>query len=359
MIGQACNSSGDCGLPAIVCERPIGNCTCNGWKFRQQMTGPECEDLTPESAWALTAMSIDAVLTGYIWLYAFFMLSRVVRHQLKKVGKISMTHAITTLINCLIAMGLYCSMMIVEIIDMAAHDFSDADSLFAFYGFAECIGSTFFLLQLLNVSFMWIELCLASKHLQLVSKNLKRTRMIAWGMVSFLALTTTLLLLVGDAILGAGGGYLATNLLNWLSFIAELISFQYGFRRLKRVSDESHRLMGTDPTTDEKMMRIVKFANRVSLATLGGIIGMPVYIIGTAIESLALIWIASVMLFTGASWGTYHVISYIGMSLSKYRAEKNERPKKHGKPEQKQARRPVQQVRSCVLTPRPPSLRRR
>ena len=33
----------------------------------------------------------------------------------------------------------------------------------------------------------------------------------------------------GDAILGEGGGYLASGLLNWLSFIAELVSFQYSY----------------------------------------------------------------------------------------------------------------------------------
>ena len=224
------------------------------------------------------------------------------------------------------------------------------------------VGSIFIILAALQVSMMWIELCLASKRLAAVSKNLKFTKniVLAWmvGHVVFCVLFMILEQAVSSVF------FLAFNGLCLIDAIGVVICFLIGGNKVGAVykkhaeAEKTRMTMATlenqstttrsdttsTPTSlrdgsdteasarnsgrggrkpkkadsrtplEVRAARISRTAKTVSIALLVFLLGSFIYIGGFIMDLLALNWLGVILLHTGIA-AAHLILRYVDLSL--------------------------------------------
>ena len=320
--------------------------------------GRFCDTLTAASGWSLSVRLWTLIIYFTVFVYSVRLLVRDIRNS----GCCRTSYQRLTIIWGVCGSAGFVFGYIVGVGDLLGAQGSELQrGILINLGLA--VGSIFIILAALQVSMMWIELCLASKRLAAVSKNLKFTKniVLAWmvGHVVFCVLFMILEQAVSSVF------FLAFNGLCLIDAIGVVICFLIGGNKVGAVykkhaeAEKTRMTMATlenqstttrsdttsTPTSlrdgsdteasarnsgrggrkpkkadsrtplEVRAARISRTAKTVSIALLVFLLGSFVYIGGFIMDLLALNWLGVIPLHTGIATAAHLILRYVDLSL--------------------------------------------
>uniref|UniRef100_A0A7S4C5A9 Uncharacterized protein n=1 Tax=Chrysotila carterae TaxID=13221 RepID=A0A7S4C5A9_CHRCT len=316
-IGDDCKIDSDCDGAAVVCERD--ECSC---PWYTQMQGPDCEDLSAGSAWALSNRTLIIIAYSVVFVYAALIMRKIII-QVQRLTPVRWSGRKTFILlslaqcTCVLEVGLN----LLHIADVAGAKIDK--QLIAVGGSSvETVAACCGMLVLLHVSLLWIAVCEQSNTLK-VSVSAKRERVIEARLKRFTAAYTLLF------ISGCIGCIFILLLVSVLAYYVVffglltitagvlILTYQIGAYRLAK------QLHGAEVAIQTKMPRYTRVVQRtrataahVSAGLLCCLValGSSYFAYWDALSrSLPFAWLACILLFhLGASWALFAGCRAIG-----------------------------------------------